>query len=136
MDIPEKLSKNFYPSAIWAIGNLLSLLISLGSVIIVFTRMQDASRQIPSILITDRELALNVAVLQDQQRNLDGKYAEIMLQLSRLDAKLDKQNDYLFDSLQHLDGKQKNSYRPRNFLIPGISPKISTIGVGNTAPPQ
>lgn len=143
MDTPKERPRNFYFSPVWTIGNVLFLLVSLGSLVatfigglIVITKMQDTSAQIPSLISTTKEHGLAIAVLQDQQRNLDSKYSEIMLQLSRLDAKLDKQNEYLFDSLQHLDGKQKNSYRPRNFLIPGISAKVSTVGVGNTAPPQ
>lgn len=117
MDTSEKPSRPTYFYPIWTIGNVLSIVVSLGSIVVmivggfmVLARMQTSSEQIPSLLLITKEQSMDIAVLQDQQKNLDGKYAEIMLQLSRLDAKLDKQNDYLFESLQHINSKQKNSY--------------------------
>lgn len=75
----------------------------------VFGKMQDASQQIPTLAFRTSEQATDIAILREQQKNLDGKYAEIMLQLARLDAKLDKQNEYLFSSLQHTSHNQKDT---------------------------
>ena len=143
MDTPDKRPKHFYFSPVWTIGNILFLLVSLGSLVatfvgglIVITKMQDTSQEIPNLVMVSKTNSLDIAVLKDQQRNLDGKYGEIMLELSRLDAKLDKQNDYLFESLQRIDRKQKNSYRPGNPPIPGILEQVSTGGIRNKAPSQ
>ena len=97
---------------IWTVGNILSLLTSISSLIVmgvggvvVFTRVEGNSAQIPNLLLTTKQQDLEIAILKEQQRNLDGKYGEIMLQLTRLDAKLDKQNEYFVDSLQRTKTK-------------------------------
>lgn len=142
MDTLDEPKKHFHLSNVWTVGNTFSLLTSLGSLVIMavggvmmLTRMQTASQEIPNLLEVTKAQSLDIAVLKDQQRNLDGKYTEIMLQLSRLDAKLDKQNEYLFDSLQRISGRQKNSYQSRNSSFPGILEKVSTVRNGSSPSP-
>jgi hypothetical protein len=137
-----EISKHIRFPNIWTIGNVFSLLTSVSSLLVmgiggllVITRMENDSKQIPSLLLTTKEQSLQIAVLQDQQRNLDSKYGEIMLQLSRLDAKLDKQNEYLFDSLQRINGRQKNSYTPGYYGIPKFSTGFSSAKIGSPASP-
>lgn len=135
-DDPSQLSRN------WTMGNTFFLLTNLGSLIIMITgglmmlaRMQTSTQAIPSLIETVRIQSLSIAVLQEQQRNLDGKYNEIMLQLARLDAKLDKQNDYLFESLQRFKDRQKNSYSPGNSNTSRFPIPISTTGLRSTPSP-
>lgn len=97
-------------------GTLFHILASLFSILVVvlggimgFTKIEGASAKIPDLVTTMNSQALEIAVLKEQQKDLDRKYGEILLQLSRLDAKLDKQNEYLFNSLQHISHNQKES---------------------------
>src|ERR1700743_1960919 len=96
-----------------SIFHLISVLLSLGTMImggmLIFSKLQNDSQQIPSLVLITRQQSTDIAILKEQQRNLDGKYAEIMLQLARLDAKLDKQNEYLFSSFQRYSRNPKDT---------------------------
>lgn len=95
-------------SNVWTIGSVCSLLASLGSLLAIVVggiwfaaRLDLSTKEIPELIRAKNEQAKEIAVLQDQQRYTDSRYAEIMLQLARINAKLDQQNEYLYNDLPH-----------------------------------
>jgi hypothetical protein len=108
MDISPNTVKK-WAMAIPIISSAMSLLAMGVGGLLILSKMQEASARIPDITTITNNHALEIAVLQEQQKGLERKYGEIMLQLSRLDAKLDKQNEYLFNSLERISRSQKGS---------------------------
>lgn len=87
----------------WTLGTVLaatlsaaSLLSMLGGGIWFAARLDNATRNIPQIVEMERVIsetektdALQIAVLQDQQKYTDMRYAEIMAELEKINQKLD-----------------------------------------------
>jgi len=118
---------NFFPDGIeemhiprvkkeWTFGNILSALVSIASLaailiggVFFLARLDNSTKDIPNLVKNQQMLAdkqndqaTSIAVLQDQQRYTDLRYAEIMNQLSLISAKIDKQAEQ-----QNADRRQK-----------------------------
>lgn len=83
----------------WTLGTVLaaslsaaSLLSMLGGGIWFAARLDNATRNIPQILDSEKSDALQIAVLQDQQKYTDMRYAEIMAKLDKIDEKLQEKD--------------------------------------------
>lgn len=92
----------------WTIGTVLAAATSVTSLLSMLiggvwfaARLDESTKNIPTIVRQQGEQAQAIAVLQDQQHYTDMRYAEIMLQLTTINQKLDRQTDKYNDHLRN-----------------------------------
>lgn len=80
----------------WTLGTILASVTSITSLLSMLiggiwlaARLDVATKNIPAILSQQATIQTNVAVLQDQQRYTDMRYAEIMVELKEISHKID-----------------------------------------------
>lgn len=88
----------------WTLGTILASATSITSLLSMLiggiwlaARLDVATKNIPSIIDRQTITEQNVAVLQDQQKYTDMRYAEILLQLKELSRKIDQDQQERYD---------------------------------------
>ncbi len=83
----------------WTVGTVLAGLMSAASLFTMLiggvwfaARIDIATKPVPTMLTLQNLHSQQVAVLQDQQHYTDMRYAEIMLELAKINEKLDDQH--------------------------------------------
>jgi hypothetical protein len=82
----------------WTVGTVLASALSLSSLLSMFAggiwfaaRLDSATKNIPQVMEMEKTDEVNIAILQDQQKYTDMRYAEIMVKLDKIDQKLDEE---------------------------------------------
>lgn len=91
----------------WTLGTILASVTSITSLLSMLiggiwlaARLDVATKNIPTILSQQATIQTNVAVLQDQQRYTDMRYAEIMVELKEISRKIDQDQQARYNGQQ------------------------------------
>jgi len=88
----------------WTVGTVLAAATSVTSLLSMLiggvwfaARLDESTKNIPTLVRQQGEQAQAIAVLQDQQHYTDMRYAEIMAQLTTINQKLDRSSERALD---------------------------------------